>query len=213
MTQKYAAIRSSVCRGAWGCLTLTALGFGALGCSAAVEPDEAADPAEKLQDIAPAIADQCATVPRDDVADIGYESAPCPRGLSAPSQNGDYGQSGCENKYVVGYGSYFGGTLHGRVLWSDPLPATSASCLASRMALAAYTYDGTSWSHQQTTLIGQWQPILGCHFVYQSPQVPLDSIPPGLRHRLVASAYQISLSGTVYHRVQTRLYDNSICIA
>ncbi|HET9953727.1 MAG TPA: hypothetical protein VFQ61_04470, partial [Polyangiaceae bacterium] len=71
----------------------------------------------------------------------------------------------------------------------------------------AYTQTSAGWVVQTTAMHGVWQPLSGgCHFIYDSGMGALDNIPSGNKHRLVAAAYQLYVTGRVYRKVRTRLY-------
>jgi len=185
----------------FGASMLLALSLGTGGCAASAEDDETLGERESaLGELA------CRTEPRDDIADIGIEAQCAHSGYSQISGT-NYDHDQCPNQFIVGYGSASGSGLHGRVVWADTMPTTSGSCVASRMTLVAYTQTTLGWLLQPTSLHGVWQPWGGgCKFFYDSGSAPLDNIPGGSKHRLVASAFQLFITGPTYRKVQTRLY-------
>jgi hypothetical protein len=182
---------------------VVACGLGAPGCVGAsdAEGETTSEAVSALGETA------CETTTRDDITTVGL--ANCAGGYSN-SADGTYDHAGCSHQYVVGYGSY-SGTAQAQVFWHGPALNQPQLCQAAHLTLAAYTEANGTWSTQTTRMHGQWSSLTGCHFFYDTGYGSLDSVGSGNAHRLAASAYQVSISGTIYYPVGVRLFFNNPC--
>ena len=169
----------------------------------------------------------CETVTRDDVETLGIDGNFCPATGYSFSPDATYDHAGCPHQYVVGYGSFESNNVHARVFWEgDPITGAT-QCQAAHLTLAAYTENNGVWATPQTTKMhGVWNPFFDpqCRFFTDDDSVPLDTIGPGTKHRLAASAYQLYITGTTspfpsytvsttYAKVGVRLFIEGVCLA
>jgi serine/threonine-protein kinase len=136
----------------------------------------------------------------------------CPAVTISP--DAAYDHAGCPHQYVVGYGR-FESTARATVFWAGDLLTNASACRAAHLTLAAYTDNGGWGPPQITRMHGDWSASSSqpCRFSYDDGYAALDAIKPGIKHRLAASAYQLSASPATptYAKVGIRMFVDEVC--